>query len=80
VQRIAGRPYCFHVESPLARRGSVCARLLRNVGPFRLLQPVGQGSFGEVYRAWDLALEREVALKLLVRGVASDDVAYKAHA
>ncbi len=35
-------------------------------GPFQLLQRIGQGAFGEVYRAWDPVLEREVALKLLL--------------
>src|ERR1051326_444762 len=35
-------------------------------GPFQLLQRLDAGGFGEVYRAWDLTLEREVALKLLL--------------
>jgi serine/threonine protein kinase/cytochrome c-type biogenesis protein CcmH/NrfG len=39
---------------------------LGNWGPFRLIQRVGQGSFGEVYLAFDTTLEREVALKLLL--------------
>lgn len=37
-------------------------------GPFQLRERVGQGSFGEVYRAYDPVLEREVALKLLLPG------------
>ncbi len=34
-------------------------------GPLRLLEGVGRGGFGEIYRAFDPALQREVALKLL---------------
>jgi eukaryotic-like serine/threonine-protein kinase len=34
-------------------------------GQLVLLDRVGEGAFGEVYRAWDTVLEREVALKLL---------------
>ncbi len=33
-------------------------------GFLRALDPIGEGSFGEVWRAWDPSLEREVALKL----------------
>jgi tetratricopeptide (TPR) repeat protein len=34
-------------------------------GSLRLLERIGGGSFGEVYRAWDPHLDRDVALKLL---------------
>jgi eukaryotic-like serine/threonine-protein kinase len=39
--------------------------ILGTWGPLRLLEKVGRGAHGEVYRAWDPQLHREVALKLL---------------
>jgi tetratricopeptide (TPR) repeat protein len=33
-------------------------------GHLRVQAPLGEGSFGEVYRAWDTVLHRDVALKL----------------
>src|SRR5438132_4171498 len=36
-------------------------------GPLRILERVGGGTFGDVYRAWDPRLDREVALKILRR-------------
>jgi TolB-like protein/cytochrome c-type biogenesis protein CcmH/NrfG len=43
-------------------------------GPLRILEHVGRGSFGDVLRAWDTRLDREVALKLLRRCDHDDDV------
>jgi serine/threonine-protein kinase len=37
------------------------------------LRFVGRGGFGVVYRAWDLEMERDIALKLLNPELAADD-------
>jgi TolB-like protein/Tfp pilus assembly protein PilF/tRNA A-37 threonylcarbamoyl transferase component Bud32 len=44
-------------------------------GHLRLVERVGRGAFGEVYRAWDTRLDREVALKLLPAGSTGTRVA-----
>ncbi|HEU4725250.1 MAG TPA: protein kinase [Candidatus Eisenbacteria bacterium] len=41
-------------------------------GPFTLLEPVGAGATGEVWRAWDASLQRDVAIKFLQAKAASD--------
>src|SRR5437763_1867822 len=42
-------------------------------GPFVLVERIGQGSFGEVFRARDPRLDRDVALKLGRHPDAADD-------
>jgi serine/threonine-protein kinase len=37
-------------------------------GPLRIIEHIGRGRFGDVYRAWDPALARDVALKLVASG------------
>jgi serine/threonine protein kinase len=42
------------------------------LGPYEILAPIGAGGMGEVYRALDTKLKREVALKVLPDFFASD--------
>ena len=44
-------------------------------GPYRLLERIGAGGMGEVYRALDTRLEREVALKLVSESYLVTDLA-----
>jgi serine/threonine protein kinase len=44
------------------------------LGPYEILAPIGAGGMGEVYRARDTRLKREVAVKILPRGLATDPV------
>src|SRR5947208_5930455 len=42
------------------------------LGPYEILSAIGAGGMGEVYRARDTRLEREVAIKILPATLAAD--------
>ena len=44
-------------------------------GPLRIVEHIGRGRFGDVYRAHDATLDREVALKILRTSATADDSA-----
>jgi serine/threonine protein kinase len=42
------------------------------LGPYEILAPIGEGGMGEVYKAHDTKLDREVAIKVLPAAFATD--------
>src|ERR1700679_1576051 len=47
------------------------------LGHFRLVEEIGSGGMGVVYRAWDTRLERDVAVKVLNAKTLADSSARK---
>ena len=44
----------------------------KTLGPYKILEPLGAGGMGEVYRARDTKLDRDVAIKVLPEDFAAD--------
>src|SRR5262245_66267373 len=44
----------------------------KTLGPYQILNPIGAGGMGEVYKAKDARLNRTVAIKVLPQDVAND--------
>ena len=63
----------FGHGAPLGGGGIVGLAKGDKLGPFELIEHVGQGSFGVVWRAWDSKLKRDVAVKFLLVGSDSSE-------
>jgi eukaryotic-like serine/threonine-protein kinase len=58
--------------APLGSRAAPALSAGTELGPYRILGPLGAGGMGEVYRAHDTRLQREVAIKVLPAAVSED--------
>ena len=48
------------------------------LGPYQIGDPLGAGGMGEVYRATDTRLKRQVAIKILPPALAADPTGWRA--
>jgi eukaryotic-like serine/threonine-protein kinase len=60
------------IESVASTLGDLEPPARRQYGPYRILSLIGAGGMGEVYRAHDSRLDRDVAIKTLPSDVARD--------
>jgi serine/threonine-protein kinase len=74
LSRIAAAHRQLHQVLPADMRDVESGGARASWGHLELLEVVGRGSYGTVYRAWDMRLERQVALKLFHRAPDPDAV------
>ena len=68
----SGAPQNDDMTLLIVKREKVEVKTGAKLGPYEIVAPLGAGGMGEVYRARDAKLNRDVALKILPDAFASD--------
>src|SRR5829696_5096963 len=64
-------PPIMHIKVPKGRRSTMEPVLPQNLKGYEMRERIGAGGFGAVYRAYQTTVGREVAIKIILPGLAN---------
>ena len=68
---------CLQPGPKILDQSGILPMIGQTLGHYHIVEKIGAGGMGEVYRAHDDQLDRDVALKVLPAGLLADDAARK---
>jgi serine/threonine-protein kinase len=68
-QTLAGAPESLSAPAPLSEPGLPPGTTIQHAKAFEIVEPLGEGGMGKIYKAYDPTMDRYVALKVLKANV-----------